>query len=98
MRALVVAVVWIVSACGGGSDGSFGPVALADFAAKFREAWCRRLVRCGDIEDLATCAQVNLRLIVDQPANPAEVAAGKTIYDPVQAGLCVDSVATQAAT
>jgi hypothetical protein len=110
MRALVVVglIVSTVPACGhrsassladaGAADADlgppFGPVALADFSAKFREAYCRRLVRCGEVADLATCAQVNLRLVVIPPANPAEVAAGKTIYDPVQSGLCIDAVAT----
>jgi hypothetical protein len=109
LAGFVVGTLSMTSACGHGAGSAsptdagaidanlgppFGPVALADYTAKTREAYCRWLVRCGELPDLASCAQVNLRLIVIPPANPAEVAAGKTIYDPVQSGLCIDATAT----
>jgi hypothetical protein len=96
MRTFVVVSVMILSACGGSGDlgRPFGPVALAGYAATAREAYCRQLVRCGEVEDLATCARVNVQLIVLAPANPADIDDGTAIYDPVQAGLCLDAIAT----
>jgi hypothetical protein len=90
MRPLA-AMIALVAACG---DNLAGPVAAEDYPAAVREAVCRRLTRCGEIESFETCLTTQIRLTVAFTASElAAIHAGEIAYSGSAARACVDGIA-----
>lgn len=90
MRALA-AMIALLSACG---DNLAGPVAADDYPAAVREAVCRLLTRCGDVEGFDTCMTTNLRLTIAFTASElAAIRAGTIVYSGATVRACVDGIA-----
>jgi hypothetical protein len=88
MRTLVCVMAMALAACGGAA------VSFEDYEATERDAYCEYFVRCGAIEDLATCRKLELDLRTGFTANErAAVAAGKVDYDGDAARRCLAGLA-----
>jgi hypothetical protein len=66
---------------------------LDDYARAYREAYCQRLVRCGEIADVETCERVTGDLRVDLDWRSA-ADAGKVVWHAEAAQACVDALAS----
>jgi hypothetical protein len=91
MRSLA-AMIALLAACG---DNLAGPVAVEDYPAAVREAVCRQLTRCGEIESFETCLTTQLRLTVAFTASQlAAIRTGRILYSGAAARVCVDEIAS----
>jgi len=90
MRPLA-AMIALLAACG---DNLAGPVAVDEYPAAVREAVCRQLTRCGEIESFDTCLTTQIHLTVAFSASElAAMRAGKIAYSGATARACVDGIA-----
>lgn len=96
MRTLMAVFVTLFAACGSGS------VALDDYLDEIRDARCRYLVKCGEIEDLETCRKVNVGGLGGPVALPvldasirAAVDSGAIEYDGESVRACLEAFATR---
>src|SRR5262249_40269135 len=90
MRALA-AMIALLAACG---DNLAGPVSVDDYPAAVREAVCRQLTRCGDVESFDTCMTTQIRLTIAFSASElAAMRTGKIAYSGASARVCVDGIA-----
>lgn len=90
MRCLA-AILALVAACG---DNLAGPVAVADYPVAVREAVCRQLTRCGEIESFEICLTAQIHLTVAFTASElAAIRTGKIAYSGAAARACVDGIA-----
>jgi hypothetical protein len=87
MRRLVLAIV-LLGAC---SDDEGGPIDIDDLQTEVINTYCNLYVRCGLIDDLATCRTIYTDLEIDKDL-VAAVDAGKVHYDPDKARECLASV------
>ena len=91
MRCLAAFLALLV-ACG---DNLAGPVAVEDYPAAVREAVCRQLSRCGEIESFETCLTTQLHLTIAFTASElAAIRAGRVAYSGAAARACVDGIAS----
>jgi hypothetical protein len=90
MRNLMLVTVLLLASCGSDS------VAVADYADATRDAVCRWLARCGDVESLATCRKINI--VSDTFLGASLLAAiemGKLDFDSDSAQRCLDARASR---
>lgn len=106
-RSLTLALCIALAACGGGPapdsadarPADAAPLADAhpanpdEFGAQVRAARCARFVRCGRVEDLATC----FALLGPDPLAGigGSVANGAVEFDQAQAQACLDALTSQ---
>jgi hypothetical protein len=87
MRWLVLATA-VVAACG------VDEVSVGDYASEARDAACRHLVKCGEIEDVETCRRLDIG--VHSRLTATELAAiemGRLRFDGENARRCFDALA-----
>lgn len=96
MQKLVLMTVVLLAACGGGS------VSMDDYRDAIRDARCRFLVTCGEIESIDTCKKVDIggiggpvMLLPLGASLRAAVDQGKTRYDAGNVQDCLDAFATR---
>lgn len=93
MNKLLVAWTLVFAACGGG-----GSLSIEEYPQELRDAYCKDLVRCGVIKDLATCQQTDLGgFELDIRLNDSDLGvfdSGKAKFDGGKAKSCVDQVAS----
>ena len=88
MRKLVIMAIVLCAACGTDS------VALDDYPVEFRDALCRYLVKCGDVENIETCRKVDIGITIGlSTSKRAAIDMGKTKYDGAAAQKCFDALA-----
>src|SRR5690242_20438863 len=87
MRKLAL-VALFVAACG---DDGGGPIPIDGLESAAIGAYCNLYVRCGLIDDAATCRTLNLDVQID-PDLIAAVDAGKVIYHPDLARECLNGL------
>jgi hypothetical protein len=86
MRMLVIATV--LAACG------IDEVTVDDYASEARDAVCRHLVKCGEIEDLATCRRLDIGVRIRLSASDrAAIDMDRIDFDGENARRCFDAVA-----
>ncbi len=86
MRRLVL-VLGLLAAC---DDDSGGPIGIDDLGDAIANTYCNLYVKCGLIDSLATCRQIDLLDDAEIDADlKAAVDAGKVIYHPDKAGECL---------
>jgi len=91
MRSLA-AMIALFAACG---DNLAGPIGVEDYPAAVREAVCRRLTRCGEIESFEICLTTQLRLTIEFTASQlAAIRADKILYSGAAARACVAGIAS----
>ena len=95
MRSCAISALAALAASGAAcGDNLAGPVAIEDYPAAVREARCRQLVRCSEIESVAACLATNIGITVAfEPSVLAAVDAGSIRYRGDQARHCVDALA-----
>ena len=86
------AMVCTLVACGGGSDGGSGPVAVHDLADALKSAYCDYFVRCSVMPDKASCMASTTYDTTSVRTVIADVDAGLIKYDADLAGQCVDDI------
>lgn len=86
MRRLALLVL-LAAACSG-DDGGGGPIAIDDLEGALVNTYCNLYVRCGLVDDIATCHTLDLDVEAD-PDLIAAVKAGKVIYHADQASACL---------
>lgn len=92
MRKLLVTTL-LLAACGGGGGNS---LTLAEYPDAAREAFCRFLVRCGDIASLDVCMTSNIGLNIHIPASlEAGIDMSKVKFSGTAASACLDALANQ---
>jgi hypothetical protein len=90
MRTLVIAAIVLFGACG--TDA----VSLDDYPDAFHDAFCRHLVKCGDVERADTCKKLNLGLDFRLSASTTAAAdMGKITYSGENAQKCLDAFAAR---
>jgi hypothetical protein len=91
MRSLA-AMIALLAACG---DNLAGPVAVEDYPATVREAVCRQLIRCGEIESFDTCMTTQLPFlhVAFTASELAAIRTGRILYSGAAARACVDGIA-----
>ncbi len=90
MRTLMIATVVLFAACGTDS------VSLDNYPDAVHDAFCRYLVKCGDVENVETCKKLNLGLNFRLSASAtAAVDMGKTKYSGEDAQKCLDALAAR---
>jgi hypothetical protein len=73
----------------GGTGGVPGPLAIDMFATRSVSAFCKMLVACGELPDVATCeASVSAQTSYFETLK-VDVGNGKVIYDASAAGTCI---------
>lgn len=86
-----LAALLVLAACAGAD-----PVSIDAYPAAVREATCRYLARCGDVESIAACQGLNLGLTVAFTASElSAIDMGKIVYDASNAGACIDALANR---
>jgi len=86
-----LAIILVLAACGG-SDS----VAVANYSDAAHESFCRYLARCGGVENVETCLEINVGLTFRISASlQAAVEMGKVKYSADNAGSCLDGLAGQ---
>src|SRR5262245_42206913 len=84
------AILALLAACG----DNLAPVAVEDYPAAVRDAVCRQLTRCGEIESFETCLTTQLHLTIAFTASQlAAIRTGRIRYSGVAARICVDEIA-----
>jgi hypothetical protein len=84
------AILALLAACG----DNLAPVAVEDYPVAVREAVCRQLTRCGEIESFETCLTTQLHLTIAFTASQlAAIRTGRIRYDGAAARVCVDEIA-----
>jgi hypothetical protein len=70
------------------------PIPLEEFTTRMAEATCSWEVRCQEIPNRETCAEGNLRGLVDADYQPmyAAIEAGRAVYDGDAARECIEAV------
>jgi hypothetical protein len=87
MRNLVISCA-LLAACGGGT----GSVSIDSYPSAVRDAFCRYLTRCGDVESIDTCKKINIGLTVHVSASQQQaVDMGKSKYHGDNAAACLDA-------
>lgn len=89
--AALAAILALGAACG----DNIHPVAIDDYPAAVREALCRQLVRCGEVESIEDCLVINLGTVAFTASERAAIDSGAIIYDAIAARTCVDGIASQ---
>ncbi|HEX2688062.1 MAG TPA: hypothetical protein VHN14_15645, partial [Kofleriaceae bacterium] len=96
MRKLVIMTAMLLTACG---DGAVSP---DEYLHAIRDARCRYLVKCGEIESLDTCRAVqvggiggSVALLPMQASLRAAIDKGLTTYDGGSVERCLDAFATR---
>ncbi len=71
---------------------SSDPIPMEDFATRFADAYCSWEVRCGGIPDRETCAEGNLRGLLEASFEQAYAAVegGRVVYDGAAARKCIE--------
>ncbi len=91
MRTLMMVTALLLASCGG-SDS----VSIDEYADTFRDSLCRFLVKCGDVENLATCRKINIGIDLFLSASArAAIDMGKIDYDGGNAQSCLDAFASR---
>jgi hypothetical protein len=86
-----LAALLVLAAC-----TSADPVSIDAYPSAVREATCRYLARCGEVESIAACLRINLGLTVQFTASErSAVDMGKIVYDAGNAGACIDALANR---
>jgi hypothetical protein len=88
MRRFALALAFaLLSACS--NDGTTGePVGFDEFTDAFEDAICQWYLRCGVVEDVATCDLLGIERKLDASL-VAAVQDGSVIYQPDDAGTCL---------
>jgi hypothetical protein len=87
MRWLVLTTA-VGVACGGDT------VSVDDYAREARDATCRHLVACGEIEDIETCRRLDIGVRIELSATDrAAVDMGRIRFDGENARRCFDALA-----
>src|SRR4051812_4045508 len=85
-----IAVVVVLAACG--TDA----LSIDDYPDAVRDARCSYLVRCGEVEDLATCRASNTGVGFQLSASLlAGVAMNKVKFESGDAQTCLDAFAAR---
>jgi hypothetical protein len=88
MRHLVISLA-LLAACGGNDS-----VSLDNYPVAVRDAFCRYLTRCGDVESVETCKKVNIGLTVHVSASQQQaIDSGKAKYHGDNAAACLNAFA-----
>ena len=94
MNKLAVVLAFVFAACGGGG----GSLSIDDFSQELRDAYCKDLVRCGVVNDLATCQDTDLGVFeIDVRLNGSQFGVfdgGTAKFDGGNAKDCVDKIAS----
>lgn len=90
MRRHALAVVLCLAAC---SDDS---VSFNDFPDALKDAYCRYLHKCNEVESVASCMTANIGLNIHISASSqAIIDMKKAKYDGVKARQCLDALANR---
>jgi hypothetical protein len=90
MQRLITVTVLVFAACG--TD----PVALDDYPAAVRTAFCGYLAKCGDVESVDTCRKTNIGLDIFLGASElAGINMNKIRFDGASAQTCFDALASR---
>ncbi len=90
MRLHLLAVVLGLAAC---SDDS---ISFENYPAAVRDADCKLLVKCHEIESLDACRKANIGLDIHISASvQAIIDMGKAKFDGVKAKQCLDAIANE---
>lgn len=86
LTAVLLLVAGVTMGCSADS------IPMEDFATRFADAYCSWEVRCGGIPDRETCAEGNLRGLMEASFKPAYAAieAGRVVYDGDAARECIE--------
>lgn len=91
MRKLIAAVVALWSGC-----GTTDPVAIDAYPAAYRDAFCSYLVKCGEVDSVATCRKINIGLDIYLSASElAAIDMGKARFDGGNAKRCLDALSAR---
>jgi hypothetical protein len=88
MRAYTLAAIVGLYGCGGGGGG--GSIPIEELGNELQEAFCSRIVRCGLVDDVASCSEL---IDFNDEEIQAGVAAGTIDYDGELARDCLDAFA-----
>jgi len=90
MRTLMIATIVLLAACGTNA------VPLYNYSDAFHEAFCRYLTKCGDVENVDTCKELNLGFTFRLSASVADaIDIGKIGYSGENAQKCFDALAAR---
>jgi len=89
MRTLIATAALAIAACTGTAS-----LAIDDYEDAARDAVCRNLAKCGDVESREVCRTVNLGVVVHlQPGEQRAIEMGKVEFHGDQANACLDALA-----
>ncbi len=86
-----LALLALLAACSGDDGGGGGPIDIDDLEGALISTYCNLYVRCGLVEDVATCRTLDLDVEID-PDLIAAVNAGKVIYHADKGGECLSAL------
>jgi hypothetical protein len=91
MRTLLALTVALLIGCSTGD-----PIAIAGYPAAYRDAVCSYLVKCGEVDSVASCRRINVGLDVHLSASQlAAIEAGKVVFDGGNAKRCLDALSAR---